>query len=132
MVRHVTDIRTPIVIGAIGGSGTRVVTNIVKRLGVFMGSHLNESEDAMEFVGFYDRWINWYIASQKSSRGVFKIRRMSSEFLACVDRHRIGMPEGSDWGWKEPRSIYLLPFFHKQYPGMKFIHVDMRGQIFNL
>jgi Sulfotransferase family len=32
------------------------------------------------------------------------------------------------WGWKEPRSIFLLPFFHAQFPKMKFLHVVRDGR----
>ena len=32
------------------------------------------------------------------------------------------------WGWKEPRSIYLLPFFHRHLPGLRFLHVVRDGR----
>jgi hypothetical protein len=48
----------PLVIGATGGSGTRVVAAIVRRAGYFIGTNLNNSLDSMEFPTMYDRWIN--------------------------------------------------------------------------
>jgi hypothetical protein len=32
------------------------------------------------------------------------------------------------WGWKAPRSIYLLLFLHEQFPDLKFIHVVRDGR----
>jgi hypothetical protein len=32
------------------------------------------------------------------------------------------------WGWKEPRSIYLLPFLHRHLPGLRFLHVVRDGR----
>src|SRR5260370_20821937 len=36
--------------------------------------------------------------------------------------------EGTRWGWKEPRSIYFLPFLDQHWPGTKFIHVIRDGR----
>jgi sulfotransferase family protein len=32
------------------------------------------------------------------------------------------------WGWKEPRSIYLLPFIHRHLPALRFLHVVRDGR----
>jgi hypothetical protein len=32
------------------------------------------------------------------------------------------------WGWKEPRSIYLLPFLHRHLPELRFLHVVRDGR----
>ncbi|HYM00749.1 MAG TPA: hypothetical protein VEZ90_17470, partial [Blastocatellia bacterium] len=34
----------PVVIGAVGGSGTRVISKIARSVGYFIGTHLNEAE----------------------------------------------------------------------------------------
>ena len=35
---------------------------------------------------------------------------------------------GRPWGWKEPRSIYLLPFLHRHLPSLRFLHVVRDGR----
>ena len=40
----------PIVIGALGGSGTRAIAEVLRRLGVYLGSALNESHDNLWFT----------------------------------------------------------------------------------
>jgi hypothetical protein len=32
------------------------------------------------------------------------------------------------WGFKNPRSMFLLPFYHEIFPGMSFIHVIRDGR----
>jgi hypothetical protein len=50
----------PSIMGATGGSGTRVVARIARRTGLFIGANLNPAEDALEIAAYYDRWINPY------------------------------------------------------------------------
>jgi hypothetical protein len=124
-----SPIDRPVAIGAIGGSGTRVVVKILRHGGYFMGRNLNESEDAMEFVEFYDRWINRFIRRNEVPLDEEESDRMAREFDQCIGRHRtaIDSPQ-APWGWKEPRSIYLLPFFRAKFPRIKFIHVIRDGR----
>jgi len=121
--------RPPVVIGALGGSGTRLVTRIVLHAGFFMGSNRNESEDAMEFVKFFDRWINPFIDRKETPFTDKDAVSMESEFFDCIEKHRTEITnEQIEWGWKEPRSIYLLPFLHRYFPNLRFIHVIRDGR----
>jgi len=119
----------PVVIGAIGGSGTRVVVRILRHGVYFMGRNLNESEDAMEFVEFYDRWINRFIRRKEVPLNEDESDRMAREFDQCIARHRTAIDSPpAPWGWKEPRSIYLLPFLRAKFPRIRFIHVIRDGR----
>jgi hypothetical protein len=121
--------KPPVVIGALGGSGTRAVARVVRQAGVFIGTHLNVSEDAMEFVEFYDRWINRYLLRRQATLCQEEDALMTGDLSACVARHRRESPAPeAPWGWKEPRSLYLLPFFHAHFPEMQFIHVIRDGR----
>ena len=121
--------KSPVVIGALGGSGTRVVARIVRESGYFLGNNRNESEDAMEFVEFYDRWINRYMLRERAPFCREEDELMQRDFNSCMGRHRAGIPQDeAPWGWKEPRSIYLLPFFHAIFSDLKFIHVVRDGK----
>ncbi len=124
--------RGPNVIGATGGSGTRVVARIVRAGGMFIGTNLNKSEDALDFGDFSDRWINTFIARRKWPllRGAVE-RRMVADLDAVLARHYAPLRQSATarpWGWKEPRSIYLLPFLHRRFPQMKFLHLVRDGR----
>lgn len=54
-----TDAGGPVVIGGVGGSGTRLVASIVERLGVFIGRDLNASFDNLWFTLLFRR-PRWY------------------------------------------------------------------------
>ena len=46
---------TPIVIGGVGGSGTRLIAQILKELGYHLGNYLNLSEDNLWFTLLFKR-----------------------------------------------------------------------------
>jgi hypothetical protein len=119
----------PLMIGASGGSGTRVVARIVRHAGFFMGTNLNKAEDSLEFDDFFASWINPCLSEPETPLTTAQKERMVEEFRTCIGKHRATIPDRTmRWGWKNPRSILLLPFIHSQYPGMKFIHVVRDGR----
>jgi len=122
--------RGPVVIGATGGSGTRVVARLARHAGYDLGRNLNEAEDALEFYSFHEKWINRYVTAQLAG-GLSKqvAQRMDIDFQSALQRHcPANLRADRHWGWKAPRSIYLLPFLHRHLPNMKFIHVLRDGR----
>lgn len=121
----------PLVIGATGGSGTRVVARIAKKAGYNLGANLNSAEDALEFYGFFDAWVDPFVLAQRQGRTMtpWQLARMKEDFYSALARH---IPEaerrGQLWGWKAPRSIYLLPFLHSECPHCKFVHLLRDGR----
>lgn len=121
--------RGPNVIGATGGSGTRVVARIAGAGGMFIGSKLNRSEDALDFGAYSDRWINRYVAGRAGGPHASLEEEMTAELRSIVADHCAGLPpEAIRWGWKEPRSIYLMPFFRSRMPTLRFLHFVRDGR----
>jgi hypothetical protein len=130
------DLRSsPIVIGGTGGSGTRLVQSILVNAGVFMGHHLNAVGDALDFVGALDRFINPIVTHTRSLNyrpadlpadlGQSAI----SELGAAARRIAADCPwAASQWGWKNPRSMFVLPILHEIYHQLRFIHVLRDGR----
>jgi len=120
----------PNVIGATGGSGTRVFARIARRGGMFIGNNLNDSEDSLDIGQYLDRWINSFMPYWHSPLQAEEHNEMINDFNLALERHcrplasRVPQP----WGWKDPRSIYLLPLFHSQLPRLKFLHVIRDGR----
>ena len=119
--------RLPNTIGATGGSGTRVVARIVREGGMFIGTNLNQYEDALDFAGFSDRWINTFVSSN-SDLAPTDWEEMNDDLESVVATHVLERPDGMLWGWKEPRSIYLLPFYHRVMPSLRFLHFIRDGR----
>ena len=124
-----TAVQGPNVIGATGGSGTRVVARIVRRGGLFIGTNLNVSEDALDFGDYSDRWINVFLAHRPVDRASTLRAEMTHDLETTVERHLLPLDAISrPWGWKEPRSVFLLPFFASYFSGLKFLHVVRDGR----
>ncbi len=120
---------TPLVIGATGGSGTSIVTRICQQAGFYMGYNFNKFLDAQDFLYFYDKWVHTMLSSKRSALTDEKNKEMFHDFLACIQKHKRVLPNHTiPWGWKNVRSMYLVPFFHALYPGMKFIHIVRDGR----
>ena len=116
-------------IGATGGSGTRVLARIVRVGGMYIGLNLNRYEDALEFSYYSDRWINEYLVSRREERQDALADEMAGDLRSVVADHCAGLPaEAVRWGWKEPRSIYLVPFLRSQLPTLRFLHFVRDGR----
>lgn len=114
----------PTVIGATGGSGTRVVARIAQQCGMYIGRKLNAQADSLDIAGFLIRWVGQYLAAgdEPDFEDV-----MRGDLARVLQDH--GVPaDGSPWGWKAPPSIFLLPFFSRALPGFRFIHMLRDGR----
>jgi hypothetical protein len=118
----------PGVIGATGGSGTRVVARIVRHAGMFIGTDLNNYEDALPLAGFSDRWINKFVTLRGELPEETR-QEMAGALAGLLESHRADMPDdAAAWGWKEPRSIYLLRFLDRELPAMRFLQFVRDGR----
>ena len=123
----------PIIVGGTGGSGTRVVHAILQRAGIFMGKNINESGDS--FYNYCNNTINQLLPITKSINYnlidlpldfTFERLKRLEEVVNIYKKDKLD--NAIAWGWKNPRCIYLLPFFTKAYPSYYFIHVVRDGR----
>lgn len=120
----------PNVLGATGGSGTRVFARIVRHGGMFIGDNLNVSEDSLDLAEYLDRWIDEFMPFWDAPEEAHAHSEMIRELKLTLAKHcgSFDSTASQPWGWKEPRSIYLLPLFHSYLPSMKFLHVIRDGR----
>lgn len=115
----------PVVCGATGGSGTRLIARALRLHGLRMTTHRNESEDDMLIADLLDRWIDpiW-------ERGLAEVGPTGpvANLALVVQRLVSTVAPGAAWGWKEPRSMWLLPVFAQALPSMRFVHVIRDGR----
>jgi hypothetical protein len=112
---------SPIVVGATGGSGTRLVARMLIAAGVDLGQRLNESLDALAFITLYDRFVDPFLRGEALDR-----QRFAAGLTAAMNLHRAART-ALPWGWKNPRSLFLLPLLDEALPGLCFVHVVRHG-----
>lgn len=120
-------LRGPNVIGATGGSGTRALAKVLRTSGMYTGADLNAYEDATAFGAFSDRWINRFLAAHDADPEL--AGAMSHDLDGVLAAHLAELPPPArPWGWKEPRSIYLVSFFDDAMPSLRFLHFIRDGR----
>jgi len=134
----------PILIGGVGGSGTRIVTEILKQSGIFMGGNLNMSNDNMqignEFPNMRDviqnrgpghkrltrNLKNQIRYNSKGERQIIEQTLIRFENQMFKDyQKRNGKCNG--WGWKIPGNFFILEHLSNHYQNMKYIHLIRNG-----
>lgn len=144
----------PIVVGALGGSGTRVVAQILIQLGVNLGNQLNSSNDELLFTHLFKRPQYIHAVSDKNlvlrlksyaklrvkgelhrkqyaaylREALQPIHDMNQEAIAkLIEGYTQNPAKTGLWGWKEPNSHVILPALVAAFPEMKYIHVIRHG-----
>jgi hypothetical protein len=118
----------PLVIGAVGGSGTRVFSRIARKAGVFMGDHVDGQEDSRPLSRLYGEFATEYL---EANGGLDHDRSevLAKRLAECLREHLQGLADPDcAWGAKNPRSMLMLPFWHRCFPEMRFLHVIRDGR----
>jgi hypothetical protein len=82
----------PCLVGATGGSGTRVFARIVRRAGLFIGTNLNVSEDAVDLGAYSDRWINTFMDWRAPGRGRRRGLLVRARCGSCISVNQLLTP----------------------------------------
>ncbi len=96
--------------------------------GCSMGKQLNKSNDALHFYEFYEKWINTYLLRDQAPQAPEQLGLMVEHFQACLSRFLASSERFGSWGWKNPRSMLVLPFLHAFFSELRFIHVVRDGR----
>jgi hypothetical protein len=124
--------QAPVIIGALGGSGTRGVVLVLRRAGWWMGGRVDEqTQDSLPMRTFLAEWFEPLLDFPDIPPPINEQARAAFEH--AIAAHRAGIPApAAPWGWKNPRNMWLLPFYASVYPRLKFIHVVRDGRDMSL
>lgn len=140
-------------IGALGGSGTRAVAQLLINAGVYMGEPLNFANDNIFFTACFmnPAWQGNATSTEISGRiEIFerhmRQRNVSKHELKTLERlpystsyqypphlfpdlrkQRPFKAALSTWGWKEPNTHIYLKDLANYFPQLKYIHVLRHG-----
>lgn len=147
----------PVVIGGVGGSGTRLIAECLKEGGYFLGTDMNDANDNLwftllfkrievlssskeEFDTLVDIMVNGMTGIQKFTK--YQINLIHT--LASGDREqhtaewlndransllvqKSKIELNAKWSWKEPNSHIVLGRLVHRIDNLKYIHVTRNG-----
>jgi hypothetical protein len=117
----------PIIVGGTGGSGTRCLGAIIARSDGYLGWDLNTSRDSLSLTPFLKRHM---LEAYKHFEDLPSdmVERWKAEFALALSTHLAKYSAQKIWGWKNPTSMYFLPFLFDVFDEMKFIHLIRDGR----
>jgi len=140
-------------VGGIGGSGTRVISKILKDIGYYTGGDLNVSEDNLLFTLLFKRQniltasedefescVNIFVKLMSGAEPLNENEKKLIESLAKNERtlhtkewleQRVqnikSNKETKDWAWKEPNTHIVIEHLFRQIKNLKFVYVYRNG-----
>ncbi len=100
----------PVVVGGVGGSGTRVITLLLQTLGFDMGSDLNQSLDELGFTALFKRPSIWPI-----ERHLPQLTEALNTYLASRGH------KGPSWISQEQHAVNVAELLERTYRSGEWI-----------
>jgi hypothetical protein len=149
--------KTPIAVGGVGGSGTRLIAGLLRDAGVFMGDDLNGSCDLLWFTLLFkypdvhdidddrfERLVDILVAGLTGGTRLDARAREDVAMLAGQARPQHpaeslrAMAESllaavdrpahhGRWGWKEPNTHVVIERLWRRLPELRYVHVVRNG-----
>jgi hypothetical protein len=140
-------ISNPIIVGGVGGSGTRLTVDLLKNMNIFMGNDLNLSNDNMQIAysfptfrdfiqgktpisQYWDRIKPNFLKRYQNKKIHDETKRIIFEKLNPFEkimRHDFSLQAYSGWGWKIPGNFLILEYLAEYFDDLKYIHTIRHG-----
>lgn len=151
------EITAPVAVGGVGGSGTRLVAQLLRGAGIHMGDDLNGSSDTLWFTLLFKRLeilgcdeAEFDLLTEALVAALAGGRRLAPGVEALVRDlardDRLQLPASwlqercetllfaarqpahdRPWGWKEPNTHVVIERLWQRIPGLRYIHVVRDG-----
>ena len=114
----------PIAIGAVGGSGTRLLANMLRATGICMGTPLNKAGDALEWPPMAKLLAAPALNAMDRTSALALVLH-AFESLMLVTQEKEGMQGRA--GWKVPGTFHWLGELSAYFSGLQYIHIIRHG-----
>ncbi|HET8698562.1 MAG TPA: sulfotransferase [Gammaproteobacteria bacterium] len=125
-------------------SGTRLLVDVLDRLGVFMGADRQADAESVAFMLMNEEILHQCGAfwSEPMSAHFLLAQPGAAEQLAAhvresLDARLVSYVGGAGWelrsgalpafGWKDPRNTFTLPVWKQLFPNLRAIHILRHG-----
>jgi hypothetical protein len=114
----------PVAVGAVGGSGTRVIAQLLSRAGIIMATPMNVSQDALEWPP-----LEQILAPEMLKRfpraSLLANAFNGLERLLLLRQAKLGLCGRG--GWKVPGTHLWLEELADYFPQMQYVHLIRHG-----
>lgn len=114
-------IDSPVILLGRGGSGTRLMSELLAKNGLFLGNRINKFGDSVEWVDIIYEITRSTTLQRPATFELEwqqRLRDTAREILT-----KSGLPTFTAWGWKLPETILALPEVLHAFPLCKIIHL---------
>jgi hypothetical protein len=125
--RLLEPLGSPVIVFSASHSGSRLLALLLSRLGVFMGSHLNDSEDSVDVFELVRHLVEAH-APDYSKLFRDGDPTLSARALDAFNAHLADRPPGQRWGWKLPETTHVMPVMARLFPEARCIHLVRDGR----
>jgi len=137
----------PVIVIGMHRSGTTMITEVLKLLGIYMGKRVDINQESI----FFQKINNWIMHSMRASwdypnntNVIYSDQQVFNNYINYISNvlNSINAIEffgikkyitGSfsqnnlQWGWKDPRNTFTLPIWSSIFKNCKIIHVKRHG-----
>lgn len=113
----------PLLIGGTGGSGTRVVAEIARAAGYYLGSNPNFALDSRDLTYFAHGWLALYLLRRRyrdprpGSTSAAEGAAMMKALEEALVHHRAGIGDHHrPWALKHTRIMFMWPALNARFP----------------
>ncbi len=137
---------SPIVVIGMHRSGTRLLVDVLDKLGVFMGADRQADSESVAFLlinegllhqcgAFWSEPMSAHfmleqpgVAEQLAAGAAEALSAQLDRYAGPSDWHRSSRAERlPEFGWKDPRNTFTLPVWKQVFPNLRAIHIVRHG-----
>ncbi len=119
----------PVVIFNKSHSGSRLLAELVRSTGVYMGAHQNESGDSEDILELVEYVVEHYYPDfNQLWRGNERPDMELCALIVRAFRRHLGCGEPQRWGWKLCETAYVLPLIDYLFPQARYLHIIRDGR----
>jgi hypothetical protein len=128
---HFASLGAPIVAFNKSHSGSRLLAGLLAGQGIFMGSELNESHDALPLVPVMEFLVRHYYPDYGR---LWDLKPWPDELealmVAAFERHlaRYDPRQHRAWGWKLCETGFIVPVIDAVFPSARYVHLVRDGR----
>lgn len=108
----------PLIVLGRGGSGTRLLSALLRANGVWLGDRINQTGDSMDWVD-----LLYAMALDLNPRRPLLLPQRWQAPLQAQAQRMAEQAAGRPWGWKLPETMLALPEVLAAFPRARVIHL---------